>query len=184
MDSPVGELQTGAGNEVLHRARDQHLARPRMCRDAGANMHRDARKLVAHQLTLARVGARPHAEAQSTGALDDCSRAADCAGRTVEGSKDAITRSVDLATAEPGELKAHGGAVAFQQVSPSAVAEFLRPLSGSNNIREKHSGEHPVWLRRWAGTRDELLDLREHRLGIAHPLVVIRPSKLYEARCL
>ena len=67
-DAAILELEPRAGDEVFHGARDEHLARVGLRRDARADVHGDARDLAVRELDLARVQPgtnveteRPHA---------------------------------------------------------------------------------------------------------------------------
>ena len=55
----IGEAQLRAGNQVLHGARYEYFVGTRSSAHSGAEMDGEARHLVAEQLTLARVEARP-----------------------------------------------------------------------------------------------------------------------------
>src|SRR6266536_650710 len=53
--SMVDELEAGTGNKISHRARDEHLARPRERNDARGDVDADSRHAVAAALDLAGV---------------------------------------------------------------------------------------------------------------------------------
>ena len=54
------EFDTRASDEILHRARDEHLRRPRQRRDPGADVDRQACDVVANHLDFAVVHAAAH----------------------------------------------------------------------------------------------------------------------------
>src|SRR2546428_375300 len=56
----VGEVDVRAVDEIAHRARDEHLARPCQRGNPGADVHRDAREIVAPQLAFTAVDPGPH----------------------------------------------------------------------------------------------------------------------------
>src|SRR5690349_9610939 len=61
----VIELDPGAGDEVLHGARNEHLAGSRKRRDASADRDRDAFDLAVCDLTLAGMEAGTNVEVES-----------------------------------------------------------------------------------------------------------------------
>src|SRR5205823_13387498 len=64
VQTAILELDSGAGDQIADRARDEHLARPRLRGHPGADMHCETGKLLAEHLALARVDARTHSEAE------------------------------------------------------------------------------------------------------------------------
>ena len=58
------ECDPRAGDEILHRARNEHLAGLRLRCDARSGVHRDPGDLSVDELTLARVQAGPDLEAE------------------------------------------------------------------------------------------------------------------------
>src|SRR5829696_6761046 len=85
----VGELDAGAGDEVLHRARDDRLAWAGVCRDAGADMNGDAPQRFGHAFALAGVNARPDLETELGHGRRGRAGAADRSRGAVEGSEEA-----------------------------------------------------------------------------------------------
>src|SRR5713226_2710071 len=95
----VGEDDSGAGDEVLDRARHEHLARFRRGCYACARVDGDPADLVAHQLTLAGVKPCADLDAEGLHAFPDRTRGPDGAGRSVEAGEEAVAGSVHLAPA-------------------------------------------------------------------------------------
>jgi hypothetical protein len=58
MRAEILDLQTGAGNKVLDRARGEHLTRTGKSGDSGADVGRDPAKRAVHQLALTGVNTR------------------------------------------------------------------------------------------------------------------------------
>src|SRR5690606_2740790 len=114
----------GARDQVLDRARNQHLTRPRRGRDAGRDVDGDAADVVAGDGDLAGVEPGAQLEAERARLLAQRDRAADRARRTVEGGEKAVARVLHLAAAEACERAARRVAVPIKQGAPSAVAEF------------------------------------------------------------
>src|SRR5437870_11206293 len=123
MDAPLHEAQARSRDQILQRARDQHLARVRRGGHAGADVHGDAAHAVAPQLALAGVQAGADLEAERAHRLADGQRTAHRACGTVEGRKEAVARRVNLPAAEAAQLLAYGGAVPLEQIAPTALAE-------------------------------------------------------------
>jgi hypothetical protein len=67
----VLELETGAGDEILHGSGDEHFARSRRSRDTGSDVNCDARDLLADDLALAGMDAGPDFESELTRARDN-----------------------------------------------------------------------------------------------------------------
>ena len=103
----VLELDPRARHQVLHRARDEHLARPGLGGHSCADADGDSRELAVVQLTLAGVQARAQVEPELADMGDDRLRTADGARRPVEGREEAVARGVELLATEAGELAAH-----------------------------------------------------------------------------
>ena len=113
------------------------------------------------QLALARVQARAHLEPDALHVVDDRARAADRAGRPVEGREEAVARGVDLTPSEAFQISADDLVVTVEQIAPASVSELARPLGRADDVREEHRREHPVRLRRLAHAGQKLLDLVE-----------------------
>src|SRR5262249_884699 len=83
-DAAVLDLDPRSGDEILDRARYEHLARLRARRDARARVHRDSRHLAVDDLALAGVKSRTHVGAGAVHRLCDRAGASDRARRPVE----------------------------------------------------------------------------------------------------
>src|SRR6478736_328591 len=104
MDASVGERDTRARQEILHRARHDHLARSCECRDSGADVYSHARDLATDELALAGVQAGADGEPQLGDRVDSLQRASDRATGPVECGQEAVARCVDLDAVETNEL--------------------------------------------------------------------------------
>ena len=82
--------QLRADDEVLDRARDEHLAAARERVDARADVDGDAAHVAVEQLALAGVQPAAHDEAEIVDAVDDLLRAAHGARGPVEGHDEAV----------------------------------------------------------------------------------------------
>ena len=67
MSPSIIELDPRAGHEILHRARDEQLARLGQRRDALADVDRDAADVLVYQLTLAGMEAGSGLEFEDRG---------------------------------------------------------------------------------------------------------------------
>jgi len=65
----VLETESRPGDQILHGARDKHLAGLSKGSDAGADVHGDPAELRAHHLALASVEAGPHGQAEALDAM-------------------------------------------------------------------------------------------------------------------
>src|SRR2546423_14547095 len=129
------EGDPGAGDEVAHRARDEHLARPGERRDARAGVDGDSAHLPVRELALARVQPGAELEPEAAHAVADRPRGADRARRPVEGGEEAVAGGVDLAAAEAHELCADGGLVRPSELAAAPVAALGGPLALAADLR-------------------------------------------------
>src|SRR6187200_14316 len=118
MDAAVLELDSRAGDQVLDRARDEDFARPRQRSDTGTHVDSDAGDTVPMHLALAGVEACPDRQANRLDGVADRDCTADRARRPVERSEEAVTRGIDLSTAEPFELPADSGVMGVEELTP------------------------------------------------------------------
>src|SRR5438105_14601275 len=122
--SPLLERDPRAGDEVADGARDQHLSRVCLSRDARARVHGDPTHLAVHQLALTGMEARPQLETEGPDRVSDRARRANRPRRPVEGGEEAVARGVDLATAKPRQLLPDGCVMGLEKLAPAAVAEL------------------------------------------------------------
>ena len=108
MGAAVVEGETGAGDEILDRLRDQHLARSGERRDPCPGVHGDAADLLSVELTLAGVDSCTDLDSQITNCLAGGHRTADRTRRPVERGQETVARGVDLAATETLELDTAG----------------------------------------------------------------------------
>src|SRR5262245_42552499 len=176
------EGDAGSGDDVLDRARHEHLAGLRRGGDPCGDVHGDPACAVVHLLDLARVHACPYVEPDHPERLADCRCAPDRARGAVEGRKDAVARHVDLASAKARELRAHEAMVLGEQVLPGAVAELRGSRGGADDVGEQERCEHAIGLHLLLNACQEALDLVEQRVSIALPGQVVVSGQLDEAR--
>src|SRR5262245_17802008 len=157
--APVLELDPRAGDEVLHRARRQHLTGLGKGRDTRPGRNDDPGHLSLMQLALARVHARAQLQPERFNAGEARLSTPDRAGRPVEGREEAVTCRVALDSAVAGELPPNESVVLLEQVAPGAVTELARPLGRADDVREQDRREQRGRHDRWAIAGDEGLDL-------------------------
>src|SRR4051794_20821768 len=97
------EADPGAGDEVLHRARHEHLPRLRKRADSCGDVDRDAADVLADHLHLAGVQPDPHRDARPARGGQDRLAAPDRPRRAVEGRERAVAERLHLASAVPRE---------------------------------------------------------------------------------
>src|SRR5205085_6553659 len=118
------EGDPGAGDEIAHRARDEHLARPGERRDPRTGVDGDAAHLAVRELALAGVESCAQLEPEAPHAVADRAGGADRPRRPVEGGEEAVAGGVDLPSAVARELAADGNLVRLEQLAPAAIAEL------------------------------------------------------------
>src|SRR5512132_4289452 len=177
-----GEHDARAGDEVGHRAGDQHLVGARERRHAGADVDRDAAYVLAGDLHLTRVQAGSDLQPEVADTFARRDRAPDRARGTVERREEAVPRGVDLAPAPPGELSTYHFVVSVEDRSPCPIPQPGRRLGRGHHVGEQHRREHAVRIGAPADTREELLDLVEEGIDVAGPHEVILARELHEPR--
>src|SRR5262249_35623017 len=118
VDATILEGEAGAGDEILNRLRDEHLARPGEGGDSRPGVDGDAADLRAVQLALARVDPRSNLHAELPKRVAGRDRTAHGPSGAVEGREKAVAGAVHLAAAEALELAPHGRVVGAEQVAP------------------------------------------------------------------
>ena len=100
-DSAVFEEDTGAGDQVLHRLRDEHFACAGGRGHSGTDRDSQARDLPLVKLALAGVHARTNVEIEIANAVDNCLGTANGPCRAVEGREEAVAGGIALLATEP-----------------------------------------------------------------------------------
>ena len=132
----IGKDDPGAGDEVLHRARHDHLARAGQRRHARAGVDGDARDLAVHALAFAGVQPGAHLDAELAHRLDDRARAGDRPRGAVEAREEAVARGVDLDAAEAREPLTDEGVVPLEELAPRPVAQLGRfPVASTMSVK-------------------------------------------------
>ena len=80
------------------------------------------------------------------------------------------------------ELVADDAVVVVEQIVPAEVAELGGACGRADDVGEHDCGEHTFGVEAAAGAGDELLDLVEHRRGVADPVQGVRARQLDVAR--
>jgi hypothetical protein len=161
---------------------DKHLGGRRERGNPRANVHGDASDLPGDRLDLAGVHAGTNLDPQFLHGLGDRSRTAHASRRPVECGEEAVARGVDLPATEATEHGSHHPVVTLHQVPPPLVPELGCLLGGADDVREHHSGEHPIEVGFLVpDLRDETLDLVEKLVLVAHREEVVVPRKRNEA---
>ena len=101
------EPKVRAGDEILHRARHEHLARSGKGRDACPDRDCDSGDLAVGYLALAGMQTRPDCDLELAERVADRRSGANGASRTVERSEEPVAGCVDLPALEARELAAN-----------------------------------------------------------------------------
>src|SRR4029077_10386845 len=121
LTAAVAEAQTGAGHQVLHGARHQHLARTGKSCDTRANVNCDPADIVADLFAFTRVESGTDFDAKRFDFFGNSASAAHAARRPVEGCKNAVARTLHFMAAETREIAADNSMMAIKQVVPAVV---------------------------------------------------------------
>ncbi len=127
------------------------------------------------------MNADPNLDAQHPDRVDNGVGARDRGARAGERRDESVTGGVHFASAEPFEFVAHDGVVVVEQVPPPAVAEHGGALGRADDVGEHDRGQHPLGTETAPHAGDELLDLVEHRRGVADPVERICARQFDEA---
>src|SRR5919198_3481431 len=122
VDAALLERDSRARDEVLHRAGDEDLSRPRFGRHARPDVDCDPAGLVAVELALARMDPGAHLEAELADGTPHRAGTADRARGAVEAREDAVARGVDLLSSEACDLASDDDVVTLEEVAPREVA--------------------------------------------------------------
>ena len=106
----------------------------------------DPTEFFAHHLTLSSVNARANVNAEFPHRVHNCSSAADRARRTIKRCQEAIAGCINFATSMPRELITNKGVMLSEEVFPPSVAEFDKPISRRDDVRELYGGGDPAIL--------------------------------------
>src|SRR5207237_6551864 len=87
----VAERDPRAGDKVLHRLRDAHLARLGMRRDTGPDVNGDAADLAVEELALTRMDTGAKLQAKFGDGIGDRARALDRPRRAIGSREEACT---------------------------------------------------------------------------------------------
>src|SRR5207342_841837 len=120
----VLEGESRAGDQVLHRIRDEHLARSCQRRHAGTDVDGDPPDGVALELDLTCVKPDADVEAEILHRVSDCHGASDGSGWPIEGRKEPIARRIHLAAAVPSQQSPDSLVVGDQELSPRPIAHL------------------------------------------------------------
>ena len=140
----LAKLEARSRNQILDRARDEHLAGLRRLRHTGTDVDGDSAYLAVHQLALAGVEARAYLQAELCYRLRDGAGAADRPSRAVEAGEEAVTGGVKLLTVVADELPTDDSVVPLEELAPGPVAERYRLLGRADDVGEKDGGKDAV----------------------------------------
>jgi len=160
----VHERLPGAGHQILHRARHQHLAGRGQRPERVGDLDGRTPEAVLLQVALAGVQADADGAAEARRRGGQRRRAANGAGGPVEGGGHARVAERDGAAAEPLDLAA--GVGVELRVGAGAARQRL-------DARDEHRREHTIGVEVVIAPVEERLDLVEHRVLIADERQVV-----------
>ena len=145
-------------------------------------MQRDSCDVVGDHLALAGMDAGAHLESDCARAGTDRERRPHRSGRTVEGCQHAVADPLHPPAAVARQLSLDQPPVLAEQLTPPTVPELGCAVGRSDDVGEEDRREHPVANRGRGTSRDELLDLVDHRVLISRDEQMVRARKLNLAR--
>src|SRR5512132_3378777 len=116
MDAAVLQGDIGSNDQVAHGPGGENLPRPRSGHHPGGDVDRDPTDVIAAQLDLASVQARPDVQADAGQLVAEGGRAADPPAGPVEGGQDAVTGGLDQLAVELLDRLAHPAEELLDQV--------------------------------------------------------------------
>ena len=125
----VGEADTRAEDQHLHRAGDQDLASLSEGARSGANVHRQAGDGPALAFDLAGVQAGPDLEPDLLDRVPDRAGAPDRPSGPVENGKKSISGGIHLAAAEPVQQAPDAGVMLLGPVAGADVEHWQRMIN-------------------------------------------------------
>src|SRR5579859_2136525 len=139
-------------------------------------------QLVAEDLALAGVNARPHVQADAANTVSDCERTTNCAGGTIESCTETVACVIDLSPPIALQLAAHDPVVVLEQIAPPPISELLCSAGGLHDVGEQNRGQYAirVWPVSYAG--QEFLNLVEDRILAADPRQMVITWQLHVFR--
>ena len=126
--------------------------------DAGTDVYRDARQVVAAYFAFADVDAGTQVDSVSDARCGDCVGAAHRSRWSVEGCEEAVTGGVDLLTSEPFELRSDDRVVLVELGPPPLIADFGESFGRRDDVHEHHGAQYPVRVDRRPRAEEEFLD--------------------------
>ena len=163
----IGELEPGAGDEILDRLRDEHLPGGSLGSDAGGDVQSDPAHPPIGDLDLAGVHASADDDPVGSRRVGDRGCAADGSRGAVEAGQEPACNALQLAAAIAGELPAHD-LVVGRRGGPSRADD----LGGDER------DEHALVVRRYRGAafgQERLHDI-EDLIGIDADEVIGSPQ--------
>src|SRR5437879_5540495 len=145
-------------------------------------MDGDAADVIAHHLDLAGVQPDPELDADRPNGSNQGITAADRASRSVERGQAPVTDLLHFAAAEPGELSPQDVNLRLEELAPAPVAQLRCFLRRTYDVGEHDRREDPVDGGPAPNPGKELLDLVEHRVGVAREQRMVVSGQLDVAR--
>lgn len=159
----------GAGNQILDRVRDENFARGRQGSNSGGRMNCYPTDVLADHLAFSRVKPSSKLDADRANRVDDASRTANAARRSVERGENAVTRCAHLDATELLKLAPYPCVEIFKKIAPALVAKRRSPLGRADDVDEQDRRKDAIQRRFVAHPSQKLFDFIDNGVGICAP---------------
>jgi len=109
-------------------------------------MHSDPTELLANHLALSGVNARANVNSELPDRRYNRPAAAHRPRRTIKRREESVPGRINFAASMPSQLIANHGVMLSEQVFPSSITKFHKPLCCLDDVGEQYGGEHAVRL--------------------------------------
>jgi hypothetical protein len=140
----------------------------------------DPGEVITSDLDFPCVQSDTHLYAYGPNSLANGAGAFNGSPRAVEGCEESVSGVVNLPATESFQLPSDRLVVGVKKISPSPVAQLCRSLRRPHNVSEQDRGQNPISSCGVAGASQELLDLSQIRVAIAHEDEVVLASEFHQ----
>jgi hypothetical protein len=140
--APIGKSDTGARDQIPHRAGHDNLIRFRERCHARADVYGEPDHIVVLELALAGVQSGAHLKTEAVNAIANRTSASNRARRPIEGRQQSVAGGIRLASTKSRQFLAHDPKPLLSQRTPARVADFGNELSRSDDVGEHHGGQY------------------------------------------
>lgn len=144
VNAAILKAESRSRNEILHRARDQHLVGCRHRGHARPDMNGDATKFLSDHLALAGMQPGTDLNSERANSLANGGRAADGPRGAIGRGQEPIAGGVNLPSPKSFDLSLHPGVEPLEDLVPAPIAEGGRALRRTHDVDEEHGGQQVV----------------------------------------